>query len=409
MTDAILYHDCTLATMRAGDTPYGLIEQGAVVISAGEIAWVGSYDDVPQTYKGAVAQSLGGRLVTPALVDCHTHLIFGDNRAKEFEMRLNGASYEEIAKAGGGILSTMRATRAASDEDLLAQVLTRVDALLSEGVGTIEIKSGYGLSVDQELRMLRVARQIGDLRDVIIRTTWLAAHALPPEYKDKADDYIDEVVITGLRRAHEEGLVDAVDGFCESIGFTTAQMRRIFDVAKALDLPVKLHAEQLSDQKGALLASEYNGLSADHLEYLNANDVPAFAQGGSVAVLLPGAYYTLGETQLPPIKALRAHDVPMAVATDCNPGSSPLCSLLTAMNMACTLFGLTPEEALCGTTRHAAKALGLGTEHGQIAIGYRSNLAVWDLNHPSELSYWIGGSPLHKRLSMRRESKGNKL
>ncbi len=400
MTDRVLYHEGIFATMVAGIEPYGLIENGALVANVDEILWVGPMDDLPHAFSDTPKQSLGGRLVTPALLDCHTHIIFGGNRAKEFEMRLNGASYAEIAKAGGGILSTMRDTRTASDEGLLRQALRRVDVLLCDGVGVIEIKSGYGLSIEHEIRMLRIARKIGERRNVVIKTTWLAAHALPPEYKGEADRYIDEVVIAGLRQAHSEGLVDAVDGFCESIGFSTEQMRRIFDVAKELGLPVKLHAEQLSDQKGALLAAAYDGLSADHLEYLNPGDVPVFAQSATVAVLLPGAFYTLGEIQLPPIEALRKHDVPMALATDCNPGSSPLCSLLMAMNMGCTLFGLTPEETLAGVTRHAAKALGLGTQHGQLRKGFRSDLAVWDAAHPSELSYWMGASPLHGRLSL---------
>lgn len=399
MTGLRIYDSCDVATLQAKQGPYGLIENAALVTEAGKILWVGPSQNLPESFNAERTQSLEGRLVTPALIDCHTHLVFGGNRAREFEMRLKGISYEEIARAGGGIISTVEATRKASFDKLFEGALKRLDALIAEGVAVIEIKSGYGLTIDHELKMLRVARKLGEVRPVKIVTSWLAAHAIPSEYKGRADDYIDDVVIAGLKIAHAEGLVDAVDGFCETIGFSPEQIRRVFDAAKALGLPVKLHAEQLSDQKGALLAARYNGLSADHLEYLRADDAPQFAKSGTVAVLLPGAFYTLKETQLPPMAALREHNVPIALATDCNPGSSPLTSLLTAMNMGCTLFGLTPEEALEGVTRNAAQALGLQNEYGVIEAGKSAALAVWDVKHPSELLYWIGASPLHSLIS----------
>ncbi|MDN3646595.1 imidazolonepropionase [Pontixanthobacter aestiaquae] len=399
MQHKILLTGCRLATMAEGGEPYGLIKDGAVAIEAGRITWVGPRDDLPEEYSAYEVEDLEGRLVTPALIDCHTHLLFGGNRAREFEMRLNGASYEEIARSGGGIVSTVNATRAASDAVLIAGALKRLDHLIAEGVAVVEIKSGYGLTIKQEMRMLRLARQLETLRPVKIVTTWLAAHALPAEYEDRADSYIDEIAIAGMRHAAAEGLVDAVDGFCESIGFSPEQIARVFDAAKELGLPVKLHAEQLSDLKGALLVGEYGGLSADHLEYLAESDVPAFAQSGVIAVILPGAFYTLRETKLPPIEALRENNVPMAIATDCNPGSSPLSSILTAMNMASTQFAMTPEEVLAGVTRNAAQALGLAGDYGTLSAGVRAELAVWDADHPSELSYWIGGSPLFKRIS----------
>lgn len=401
MAKSVRYQDCDIATMQAETEPYGLIEKASLVIEDGQILWLGKACNLPERFHALPVTSLNGRLVTPAFVDCHTHLIFGGNRALEFEMRLQGASYEEIARRGGGIISTVKATREATDEELLKSALTRLDALMDSGVSVVEVKSGYGLTIDQEIRMLRIARALEQHRPVSIVTTWLAAHAVPPEYKGREEAYIDEVVIAGLKLAHSQGLVDAVDGFCETIGFSTAQMTRIFKAAKSLGLPIKLHAEQLTDQKGAILAAEYQGLSADHLEYLDPNDVPEFAKSGSVAVLLPGAFYTLKETQLPPIKALRDNQVDMAIATDCNPGSSPLTSILTAMNMACTLFSFTPEEALTGVTRHAAKALGLSDTHGVIAVNRPANIAIWDVKHPSELSYWVGASPLHQLMSSR--------
>ena len=401
MTRPTLFTDCTVATMESGRPSYGLIEDAAILQRDGLIEWVGRSGAVPGKRNEMAEQSLQGRLVTPALIDCHTHLVFGGNRAKEFEQRLQGVSYEEIARSGGGINSTVESTRTASFEALVSASLRRLDDLISDGVAVVEVKSGYGLTIEDEIRMLRVARKLEALRPVKIVTTWLAAHALPPAFKNRPDDYIDEVAIPGLVRAAEEGLVDAVDGFCETIGFSPAQIERVFQAAASLGLPVKLHAEQISDLKGALLAARYSALSADHLEFLSETDVPEFARAGTVAVLLPGAFYTLRETKLPPIAALRKHGVDIAIATDCNPGSSPLSSLLAAMNMACIQFSLTPEEALAGTTRNAAKALGLAGMYGEITQGAKTELAVWDVAHPADLSYWIGRSTLHMRLSNR--------
>ncbi|WP_339681696.1 imidazolonepropionase [uncultured Hyphomonas sp.] len=401
MTRPTLFTDCTVATMESGRPNYGLIEDAAILQRDGLIEWVGPSGAVPGKLSGMAEQSLQDRLVTPALIDCHTHLVFGGNRAKEFEQRLQGVSYEEIARSGGGINSTVEATRAAGFETLVSASLRRLDDLISDGVAVVEVKSGYGLTIDDEIRMLRVARKLEELRPVKIVTTWLAAHALPPAFKDRPDHYIEQVAIPGLVRAAEEGLVDAVDGFCETIGFSPAQIERVFQAAASLGLPVKLHAEQISDLKGALLAARYSALSADHLEFLSETDVPEFARAGTVAVLLPGAFYTLRETKLPPITALREHGVDIAIATDCNPGSSPLSSLLAAMNMACIQFSLTPEEALAGTTRNAARALGLAGMYGEITQGAKTELAVWDVAHPADLSYWIGRSPLHMRLSNR--------
>ncbi|WP_120502431.1 imidazolonepropionase [Roseovarius sp. EL26] len=392
----ILYN-IQLATMVASSLPYSLIKNASVVIEAGKIAWVGPLDALPETHQAAERCDLGGRLVTPGLIDCHTHVVFGGDRAAEFEMRLNGAGYEEIARAGGGINSTVRATRAANLETLVTDALPRVDALIAEGLTTIEIKSGYGLERDAELNMLRAARRIADLRPVMVKTTYLGAHAVPSEYAGRDDAYIDEVVIPTLCDAHAEGLVDAVDGFCEGIAFQPAQIARVFDTARALGLPVKLHAEQLSNLGGAKLAASYGALSADHIEYLDEDGVIAMAQANATGVILPGAFYTLRETQQPPIDLLRKHGVPMALATDCNPGSSPLTSLLLTMNMACTLFRMTPEEALAGVTRNAADALGLD-DRGVIAAGKRADLAVWDVAHPAELSYRIGFNPLYQRI-----------
>ena len=383
-----------------GGAPYGLIEDGGLVIEGGRIAWVGPARDLPDARGDE--RDLGGRLVTPSLIDCHTHIVHGGDRAREFEMRLEGASYEELARAGGGIVSTVAATRAADEAALLATALPRVDALLAEGVSVIEVKSGYGLDLETELRMLRAARAIERERPVRVRTSFLGAHAVPPEYKGRPDAYIDEVCIPALRAAAAEGLADAVDGFCEGIAFDTAQIARVFDEAGRLGLPVKLHAEQLSHLGGARLIAERRGLSADHVEYATAEDAAALARSGSVAVLLPGAFYTLRETQVPPVQAFREHAVPMAVATDCNPGSSPLASILLAMNMTCTLFRLTPEEALRGVTANAARALGLD-ETGRIAPGLRADLAVWDVAEPAELSYRIGFNPLHARWFEGRE------
>ncbi|WP_172297449.1 imidazolonepropionase [Pseudoruegeria sp. HB172150] len=392
----MLLTNARIATFATSDR-YGLIEEGAVALEEGSIAWVGPLEELPKRYRSNNAEDLGGRLVTPGLIDCHSHIVFGGHRAAEFELRLEGASYEEIARAGGGIGSTVGATRVATDADLLAGALTRADALIAEGVTTLEIKSGYGLDTETELRMLRVAREVGRIRNLTVKTSFLGAHAVPLEYSGRADAYIDEAVIPTLRAGHEEGLLDAVDGFCEGIAFDPAQMARVFDAATSLGLPVKLHAEQLSHLGGTKLAAEYGALSADHVEYATENDVIALARAGSAAVLLPGAYYTLRETQMPPIAAFRSHNVPMAVATDCNPGSSPLASLLLAMNMACTLFRLTPEEALAGATVNAARALGL-TNRGMLRSGACADLAVWDVETPAELAYRIGFNPLHRRI-----------
>lgn len=375
---------------------YGLIEAGAVCVEAGQIRWVGPEVDLPEDWAGVPRTDLGGRLMTPAPIDCHTHVVFGGSRAREFELRLEGASYEEIARAGGGIVSTVGATRAAGEIDLLQAALPRVDALIAEGATTIEVKSGYGLDHETELSMLRVARRIGRERPVRVVTTFLGAHAVPPEDGADADRYIDEVCIPALRAAHEEGLVDAVDGFCEGIAFDTAQIARVFDAARELGLPVKLHAEQLSQMGGTKLAASRGALSADHVEYADAEDAAALAAAGTVAVLLPGAFYTLRESQVPPVQAFRDAGVPMALATDCNPGSSPLTSLLLTLNMGCTLFRMTPEEALRGITVNAARALGL-KDAGVVAEGRRADLAVWDVTEPAELAYRIGFNPLYRR------------
>jgi imidazolonepropionase len=369
----------------------------AIAMSGGKIVWVGPDRDVPEDYSNWPRRDLEGRLVTPALIDCHTHIVHGGNRAREFEMRLEGASYEELARAGGGIVSTVRATRETSEDALLADALGRVDVLIGEGVATIEIKSGYGLDIETELKMLRVARRIGQERSIRVRTSFLGAHAVPPEYKDRPDAYIDEICIPALDAAHQAGLADAVDGFCEGIAFTPDQIERVFRRAAEIGLPVKLHAEQLSNLGGAKLAAQYGALSADHLEYLDEAGVDAMAAAGTVAVLLPGAFYTLRETQSPPVALLRKHGVPIAIATDCNPGSSPLNSILLTMNMACTLFRLTPEEALFGVTKHAARALGLD-DCGVIAPGMRADLVIWDIEEPAELAYRIGFNPLHERI-----------
>lgn len=383
-----------IATLENTGAPYGLIDAGAIGIEGDRISWVGTA--VPDDWKAVEVQDFGGRLATPALIDCHTHLVFGGNRAREFEMRLEGASYEEIARAGGGIVSSVKSTNGLSEDELVAQSLPRLDTLLAEGISTVEIKSGYGLNIEAELKMLRVARRLGTLRPVRVRTSYLAAHAVPPEYRGRADDYISEVVLPGLDAAHAEGLVDAVDGFCEGIAFSPAQITRVFDRAKALGIPVKLHAEQLSNLGGARLAASYGALSADHLEYLDEDGARAMAAAGTVAVLLPGAFYALREEQAPPVKALRAAGARIAIATDCNPGTSPLTSLLLTMNMACTLFRLTAEEALAGATREAAHALGLQNDLGTIAPGKRAEIAIWNAAQPAELCYRIGFNPLHQ-------------
>ena len=387
----------TIATMNDETGGYGLIPQASLVVEDDRISWVGPEADLPERYAGASRRDLGGRLVTPGLIDCHTHIVFGGDRSREFVMRLEGAGYEEIARAWGGILSSVRATRDADEASLLKSALRRVDHLIAEGVTTIEVKSGYGLTVADELKMLRVARLIEARREVTVRTTWLAAHALPPEYQGDRAGYIRDVVIAGMDAAHAEDLVDAVDGFCEGIAFSRDEMAAIFDHAKTLGLPVKLHAEQLSDLHGAAMAARHGAMSADHLEWLGQDGVDAMAASGTVAVLLPGAFYTLRETQLPPVGALRDAGVPIALATDCNPGTSPLTSLLLAMNMGATLFRLTPAECLAGVTRNAARALGLA-ERGVIAPGMRADLAIWDVHTPAELTYRIGFNPLHARI-----------
>ena len=392
----MLLTNIDIATM-TGSAAYGLVEDGAIAIKDDRVEWIGPSADLPTAFSDFPSHDLGGRLVTPALIDCHTHVVSGGNRAREFEMRLQGASYEQIARSGGGIVSTVMATRAASEDELVADALPRVDALIAEGVSVIEVKSGYGLDVDTELRMLRAARRIADERQVRVLTTFLGAHALPPEYADRHDAYIDEVCIPALRAAQAEGLVDAVDGFCEGIAFQPEHIARVFDVARELGLPVKLHAEQLSNLGGAKLAASYGAMSADHIEYLDESGVAAMADAGTTAVILPGAFYTLRETQAPPIAALRKHGVAMALATDANPGSSPLTSLLLAMNMGCTLFRMTPEEALAGVTRNAARALRLG-DCGTIEPGKRADLAIWDVKHPAELAYRIGFNPLFQRM-----------
>lgn len=389
---SLLLTDATLATMRDG---YGLIASGAVAIDGDRIVWVGPASDIPLPFQSFPRHGCDGRLVTPGLIDCHTHVVFGGNRAAEFEMRLTGASYEQIARAGGGILSTVTATRAATEDQLLAAALPRVDQMIATGATTIEVKSGYGLTIADELKLLRAARRIATQRPVTVITTHLAAHAIPPG--TDATAYIADVAIPSLHAAHAEGLVDHVDAFCESIAFQPHELEPLFHTARALGLPVKLHAEQLSNLHGTAFAARHGALSADHLEYLGPDGIAAMAAAGTTAVILPGAFYTLRETQIPPIAALRAAAVPMAVATDCNPGSSPMTSLPLAMNMACTLFRLTPEEALQGTTAHAARALGL-TDRGTIAPGQRADLCLWDATHPAELSYRIGATALQSRI-----------
>jgi imidazolonepropionase len=395
MSDRLLITRASIVQMTGVDADYGLLRDAAILADGGNITWVGPMSDLDPSLRASETLNADGRLLTPALIDCHTHVVHGGNRAREFEMRLQGASYEEIARAGGGIVSTVTATRETSEDELLTAALERADALIGEGVATIEIKSGYGLDIDTEIKMLRVAREIEKRRLIRVKTSFLGAHAVPAGMA--ADAYIDEICLPALDAAHAEGLVDAVDGFCEGIAFDTAQIERVFNKAKALGLPVKLHSDQLSNLGGTLLAADYEALSADHLEYATEADAAAMAAAGSVAVLLPGAFYTLHETQKPPVDAFRANGVPMAVATDWNPGSSPLGSVLLAMNMACTLFGLTPAEALAGTTRHAARALGLD-DCGVILPGKRADLALWDVEEPAELSYRIGVNPLHKRI-----------
>lgn len=389
--------NCHVATLQPQpDNPLGIVRDAALVWEGEHLNWVGPRCDLPVQWTGVPQQEAAGAWVTPGLIDCHTHLVWGGSRAEEFRMRLNGASYEDIARIGGGIVSTVRATRAASESQLRAAALKRLDALIAEGVTTLEVKSGYGLDAVNEAKCLRVARQLAQVRAVTVRTTFLGAHALPPEFAGQADAYID-AVIGMLPALHSEGLVDAVDAFCERIGFSLAQTERVFRAARNLGLPVKLHAEQLSDSQGAALAARHGALSCDHLEWLSEDGARAMANAGSVAVLLPGAFYFIRETRVPPVELLRAHGVPIALSTDCNPGSSPCTSLLLMLSMGCTLFRLTPEEALAGVTRHAAKALGLA-DRGVLQAGARADMALWDIDDPSDLCYAFGQRPCLRTL-----------
>ena len=397
-----LWTNARIATMH-GDG-LGLIEQGAIASRSGKITWVGNAADAPLADASAVTDC-GGALMTPGLIDCHTHLVFAGNRAHEFEMRLQGASYEEIARAGGGILSTVTATRDASEAELIAQSEPRVQALMVEGVTTLEIKSGYGLDLESEKKILRAARELGRRNAVSVFTTFLGAHAVPPEFTGRADDYVDFICSRMLPAVADENLADAVDAFCENIGFTRAQTQRIFEAARRHGLPVKLHAEQLSDQKGAALAAEFDALSADHLEYLDDAGIAAMAKAGTVAVLLPGAFYVLRESRLPPIDALRKAGVPMAVASDLNPGTSPIISLQANMHLACTLFRLTPVEVLRGVTVNAARALGVRDDRGTLATGMRADWCVWNVAEPAELCYWMGGIKPTRIVANGRERK----
>ena len=393
----LLWHNARIATMSQTGEPFGLLTDAAIAVSDDKIAWLGASDDIPeQAHACHRVFDCKGQLVTPGLIDCHTHLVYGGHRAKEFEMRLHGASYEEIARAGGGIVSTVSATRNASAEELYDQALPRLKGLISEGVTTIEIKSGYGLNKDDELKMLRVARRLGDNNPVSVVTSFLGAHTTPVEYSGNDDGYIDLVTNDVLPTAVSENLVDAVDAFCEGIAFSREQVERVFDAAEQHRLPIKLHAEQLSDLKGAVMAAKRGALSVDHIEYLDEADVPVLAQNNTVAVLLPGAFYCLRETKLPPIKTLRQHGVAMAIASDSNPGSSPVASLVLILNMACTLFRLTPEESLAGVTIHAAQALGLADRVGSLAVGKQADMVLWDASDPAELSYRIGGNPCRR-------------
>ncbi|MGM8890871.1 imidazolonepropionase [Psychrobacter sp. 1Y1] len=379
----------------ADSIPYGQLLNAAIGIKSGKVAWVGTQDQITAhlpKYQASQITDVDGKWITPGLIDCHTHIVYGGNRSNEFEARLQGVSYQDIAAQGGGIVATVSATRAASIESLFAQSEKRLIALMKEGVTSIEIKSGYGLDLDTERKMLTVARQLGNKYDIHVSTTYLAAHALPTEYKDHADDYIEQVC-EWLPILHSEGLVDAVDGFCENIAFSTEQIRRVFEVARSLNLPVKLHSEQLSDIGGSALVAEYKGLSSDHLEHLSEADIKKMAVSNTVAVILPGAFYTLRDTKLPPTEALRKHHVPMAISTDCNPGTSPLTSLLLTMNMGCTLFYLTTEEVLAGVTVHAAQALDLPNK-GKIEVGCDADLALWNIARPADLAYQMGLNPI---------------
>ena len=387
--------DCHVATMTEGGVPYGAIEDAAILIKDRRIIWVGARADLP-VHKAVETDRLEGRWVTPGLVDCHTHLVFGGDRSGEFEQRLGGATYEEIARAGGGIVSSVKATREASEDELFASAMARLEGLKATGVTTIEIKSGYGLDHDSELKMLRVARRIGREGGVRVRTSYLGLHAIPPEHRSDRAAYVDKAVDDILPAAHAEGLVDAVDAYCEPIAFTQDEVSRLFDKAQSMNLPVKLHADQLSDGGGAALAARYHALSADHIEHSTEAGVIAMAEAGVVAVLLPGAFLMLRETKLPPVDLLRKHGVRMAIASDCNPGTSPVASMTAVLNLACVQFRLTPEEALAGATREAARALGILDEVGTIEIGKAADLAVWDATRPAELAYWLGKPMLHR-------------
>lgn len=393
-----IWRNARLATLAAGRPGLGEIEDGVVAAKAGRIVFAGSAHEAPADLDAPDIVSCEGRWITPGLIDCHTHLVYGGNRAHEFEQRLAGASYEEIARAGGGIASTMNATRAASEADLLRSALPRLDALLAEGVTTVEIKSGYGLALDHEARQLRVARDLARARPVEVTTTFLGAHAVPPEFAGNADGYIDHVCGDMLPAIAREGLADAVDVFCEGIGFSTAQARRVLEAARALGLPIKLHAEQLSNLHGAELGAQLGALSADHLEYADESAVAAMARAGTAAVLLPGAFYFVRETRLPPLELLRRYRIPIALATDCNPGTSPLTSPLLVMNMAATLFRMTVEECLVGVTRSAAIALGQASRVGTLEAGKQCDLAIWNIERPAELVYRMGFNPLHARV-----------
>ncbi|SDQ20601.1 imidazolonepropionase [Pseudomonas sp. UC 17F4] len=389
-----LWQHCHVASMAQGT--YSIIEDAAIVTSAGHIEWIGPRQQLPALVADRTVD-LGGAWVTPGLIDCHTHAVFGGNRSGEFEQRLQGVSYAEIAAQGGGIASTVRATRAASEDELFASARQRVQALMHDGVTTLEIKSGYGLDLASERKLLKVIRRLGEELPLTVRSTCLAAHALPPEYKDRADDYISHICDEMLPALAAEGLVDAVDAFCEYLAFSPAQVERVFIKARELGLPVKLHAEQLSSLAGSSLAARYQALSADHLEFMTEDDAIAMAAAGTVAVLLPGAFYFLRETQLPPMDALRKHGVKIAIASDLNPGTSPALSLRLMLNMACTLFRMTPEEALAGVTLHAATALGMGDSHGSLEVGKVADFVAWQIERPADLAYWLGGD-LPKRV-----------
>jgi imidazolonepropionase len=393
-----LLANARIATLAPDHAGLGVVENGSILIDGDTIVAIGADGRLPADAAGDVTViDLQGRWVTPGLIDCHTHLVYGGDRAREFEMRLNGATYEEVARSGGGIVSSVRATNALSVDELVAATLPRLDTLMAEGVTTIEIKSGYGLNIDAELRMLRAARRLETLRPVRVLTTYLGAHATPVEYKGRNADYLADVVLPGLEAAHAEGLVDAVDGFCEGIAFSTAEIAVLFEKARDLNVPVKLHAEQLSNLGGAKLAASFGALSSDHLEYLDAEGATAMADAGSVAVLLPGAFYALNETRKPPAALLREAGVRMALSTDSNPGTSPLTSLLLTMNMGAVLFGLKVEECIAGTTREAARALGILDRTGTIEVGKSADLAVWNIEAPAELVYRIGFNPIHMR------------